>query len=784
MKKVHDHLILFYTKIRLNKKKYSIIIFIIALCVFFVWLLIPPKILQSSSYSTLFYDYQGKLLRATLADDEQLRFEPDTTSLPQKYITAAITFEDKRYFSHLGVDPLAFMKAIFTNLKAGKRIRGGSTIPMQVARLVHPKKRTYFNKLIEILVAFKLSIHNSKAKVLKMYASQVPMGGNIVGIHAAAYRYFGKPVSEITWAEAALFAVLPNSPSMINLSKNLTCLKKKRNHLLLTLYNSGKIDKMSYELACLEPLPESSRNLPFFAPHFTQFVQNSNKANRRTTSLDLSIQRKVEQVIKHYYLNLFDEGIVNLAVLVAETESGKVRSYVGSQNFLDSLNGGQVDGIQASRSTGSLLKPFLVARCLDRGPYTMQSKIQDVPTYFGTFAPQNASKEFSGLVSLESLLIQSLNVPAVRLLNAYGVRDFYDFMIESNFSGLFRSPDGYGLSLILGGAEASLWELVQLYMSLGNLGKFRKLNVDIRNDETENSYRICSEGAAWLVLNALTKLSRPGSEFYWQQFNNQIPVAWKTGTSYGQKDGWAIGVNKQWTIGVWAGNFTGEGNAALSGAKSAAPLLFNLFNLMTDQQKPMWYEEPESDLVEIDCCKDSGYPANPYCTHIEKIKRPVKSYRPGTCPYHKKFILDRKTGHSVCSLCWDNVDTVWAIRYIVPPSVKDIYKKIGVAADDVPFHAANCPTHNDFNRFELIYPINGVKIFVPRDYDGNYEKVVFSAKHQLSSCHLFWYLNNELIGETVEIHQLPIELKPGNYKLVVQDEEGFKRSVVFNAYKN
>ena len=750
-----------------------------------IWLAVPPGGVFPDDYSTLVFDTQGKLLRATLAKDAQYRFPIESQELPDKYVTALVASEDKRFFSHPGVDPLALAGAAVTNIRRGERIRGGSTITMQVARLAEPKSRTYLSKLIESVKALRLSLHCSKKEILGLYASHVPMGGNIVGVETASRVYYGKPAEELTWAEAALFAVLPNAPSMMNVERRRPALVARRNALLSKLFDKGVIDEVTYEASREEPLPDPERRLPFEAPHFAQYVSSAFPRERvcRTT-LDEDVQRRVEDAARRHHDSLSRDGIRNLAVLVVETRTGKVRAWVGSHDFYDARHGGQVDGVRAERSTGSLLKPFLAAKALDRGPYTMQSKIQDVPTFFGTFAPQNASKEFSGLVSLEDVLVQSLNVPSVRLLNAYGVRDFYDFLQDAGLRGLFRSADGYGLALILGGAEASLFELVQLYAALGNGGRETPLIVLEPSAAPPAPQReLFSKGAAWLVLNTLTRLSRPGSEYYWEYFDNRVPVAWKTGTSYGQKDAWAIGVNGQWTIGVWAGNFTGEGNASLTGHASAAPLLFSLFNQLTRPGENAWFDEPLFDIAEVQCCAESGFPAGPDCPHKVSLKRPKASRSSGTCPYHKRFLVDKATGREVCSLCWSGVETEWITRYIVPPAVKEIFGATGRRGDDVPIHTAACPEYCEADRIELVYPVDGIRIFVPRDFDGVHEKIVFTAKHQRPATHLFWYLNGDLVGETAGAHECAVDLAPGDYTLTVQDENGLSRSARFSAFR-
>ncbi len=756
-------------------------VFILVL-IYLIWIYRPVHIFQCD-YSTLVFDQENRLIRAFLSSDEQYRFPMEEMVLPDKYVKSLILFEDKRFYRHPGFDVKAIVNAAFINIKSGSVKRGGSTITMQVARLAKPKPRTVLNKLLECAQAFRYSVHVSKNDILKYYAAHVPMGSNIVGISAASYCYYNKPLSELTWAEAALFVVLPNSPGLLNLEKGREQLFNKRNTLLLKLFNTNIIDKTDYLIACDEPLPTGTKKLPFLAPHFTEFVkQNESTQDLIHTTLDLDVQAIAEQMMDANYNWLSSMGIKNAALLIAETGSGNVSAYVGSHDFFDNDNQGQVDGVISSRSTGSLLKPFLAANVLDRGPFTIQSVLKDVPTFYGTFAPQNATKTFHGLVTIEEMLVKSLNVPAVRLLNQYGINDFYFFLQQAGFKHLFRSPDGYGLSLILGGAEASLWELLQLYVELGNMGKHVPVTYK-NNQATEGDLQLYSKGSSWQILETLKYLQRPGSEYYWQRFNDQVPVAWKTGTSYGQKDGWAIGVNKQWTIGVWVGNFTGEGNASISGASCAAPMMFDLFNALTDPQKEIWFDKPKDDLVLIECCKQSGYPAGPDCSETVLIERPKNSYIPGYCPFHQQYIVDEKNGDAVCSLCWHNKQTTSVNLYVVPPLVKEVLEKQGVHCDEIPNHARNCPVQQNITNLELIYPLSGIKILVPRDFDGKLEKIVFSAKHHNPSSRIFWYLDGKYLRETQDIHNFPVSLDPGIHQLTVQDQDGFKETITFQVFQ-
>ncbi|MBN2280518.1 MAG: penicillin-binding protein 1C [Candidatus Marinimicrobia bacterium] len=765
---------------KIKSKKWLVLV--LPLLIFIIWLILPCKLFVGTTYSRVIYDRNGKMLRVTLAEDEQFRLPPIRQKLPEKYLRALVLFEDKRFYKHPGIDPLAIVNAARLNFKKRQVVRGGSTITMQLARLSNPKNRTLFNKLTECFVAFKIECHYSKDEILQLYASHVPMGGNTVGIHTAEYRYSDRDYQTITWAEAALFAILPNSPSMINLQKHRQLLIEKRNRLLKKMYEQGYFDEMTCELSCEEPIPELRRGLAFEAPHFCNFVLEKSKKNVVNSTLDMEIQKAVKSVAKVDVEFLQSHGIYNYAILVAETKTGKIRSYIGSQDFYDSEFGGQVDGIQAMRSTGSLLKPFLAAKVIDRGPFNMESKIQDVPTFFGGFVPQNADKEFRGLVTVSDMLVYSLNVPAVRLLNYYGVADFYFFLQKAGLSSLRRRAMQYGLPLIIGGAEASLFELTQMFLSLGNSGQGRQLVFEEK--ENKSGEDLYSAGSAWLVMEALKKVNRPGKEAYWHLFSNQMQVAWKTGTSYGQKDAWAIGINPQYTVGVWCGNFSGEGNTDLYGSSAAGPILFKVFNAIGESNENNWFPRPDSSLKLVEVCTESGLLPNDHCPETDFVFVPKKTYRVEKCNYHRQFILDKSTGYEVCSKCWDVADTVHVMKTIYPAGVRHIYQFRVLEFDNIPKHNTKCSAAQNEKQFDIIYPTPDVKITVPRNFNVEYESVVFKARHQSQKTKLFWYIDGKYIGTTLDHHEIKIDLNTGQKILSVQDETGWVESVNFEVFKN
>ncbi len=711
-----------------------------------------------------------------------MRLPPLQEVLPEKYLAAVLHYEDRRFQVHPGVDPLAILGATWANVRAGRRVRGGSTLTMQVIRMARRKPRTYLNKLIEGLQAVRFELHHSKEEILRHYATHVPMGGNIVGVEAASWRYLGRPFVDLSWAEAALFAVLPNNPSLINLRQGRSLLRVKRDKLLKVMFDRKVFDAATYALACLEPLPPQARPLPFTAPHFTELVlSRSSPQQYLTTTLDLEVQMVLEHLARPHGESLRRQGITNLAAIVVDSASGKVRGYLGSLDYFSHQDQGQVDGVLARRSTGSLLKPFLVAKVFDRGPFTVNSRIQDVPTFYGTFAPQNASKTYQGFARISEVLQKSLNVPAVRLLHTYGVENFLEFLHQTGFRGLFRSAEQYGLTLILGGAEASLFELTRAYLSFNHGGRRKDLVLLERvEQQQEVPVQLFSAGSAHLVTEILMEVPRPGIYQDQPHLSGARSFAWKTGTSYGQKDAWAIGYDGQWTIGVWCGNFDGTGNADLSGVTSAGPLLLHLFQTLSKGENRTWPQAPDGELRSISCCMRSGYPTGPHCPETVPVFVPREQQVLRNCPYHQRIQVETGGRYRLCSKCWEGRMREYVTRFVPPASVAAVYRDHGIPVDEFPAHLPGCPSDSASELFELVYPVPGLTISPPRNFDGVREKVVFSAHHQRKTASLFWFLDGHFITETQDDHAIAIEVSAGKHSLTVQDEQGGTRIAPFN----
>jgi len=766
-------------------------IFSLFLFSFFVILLWPQAKLFPADYSTIVYDRNGKILSVFINDAEQWHFPPsDSLQVPEKLKTCVTQYEDRWFNWHPGINPVSLLRAGWQNMSAGKIVSGASTITMQIARLSDPKPRTIINKSLEMVVALRTELRHSKDEILKLYLDHAPYGGNTVGYRAASWRYFGKEPHALTWAECATLAVLPNAPGLISPQSNPLLLQDKRNRLLGHLNKEQFIDNSTLDLAKLEPIPNTVFDLPKQAPHLA-FNINQNKKDKGghiTTTIDFELQGAVQNIVRDQSVYLQKYGIANAAALVVNTQTGEIVAYAGSQDFWDVSANGMVNGVLAPRSSGSLLKPFLFALSMDEALILPSTRLRDIPTYYGPFSPANADEQFRGAVLAKNALVSSLNVPSVRLLNTFGYPSFYEYLKWMGLKHLFRSADDYGLPLILGGAEVSLWGMVRLYRGLANGGVFKSIS-PFPNDKTEKlspeeERQIISKGAAYLTLQMLKELKRPGSEYYWQQYQNQWPLAWKTGTSYGQRDGWAVGVNPQWTIAVWVGNFSGEGNPDLAGSKSAGPILFDIFNMLPKNPEQSWFERPEAELSFVKLCAWSGYFASEHCPQVFEADAPRLMRPMQLCPWHNSIFVDQQEKYQVCSLCWQDAKYHKISRLLLEADLSQYLRKQGELIAEVPPHNPACPGEHGDSVVDIIYPTENAHLWIPRDYDGKYQKVTARGAHRFAGTKIFWYLDDYFKGSTHEEHAMTLSLENGWHSLVLVDENGRKAKRKFFSGKN
>ena len=561
------------------------------------WNLLPSPLFQVP-YSTVLLDHEGTTIGIKAADDGQIRFQA-RGQLPGRYVAALLIFEDKGFLFHHGVDPVALVRAGIANLRAGSIVSGGSTLSMQVIRLSRKNPpRTIWEKVKEIVLTFRLEQSYSKQEILELYAAHAPFGGNIVGLQAASLKYFNRAPEQLSWAEAALLAVLPNSPALIYPGKNNHLLKDKRDRLLGKLHRYGLMDKDTYQLAIAEPLPQQLHKPPTTAPHLLTRACIERKGEACPSYIDRHLQRQVNEIVERHTNLLCQNYIYNIAVLVAHVPSGEVRAYVGNSPPRPGSGGNDVDIIQASRSSGSILKPALYAEMLQAGFILPRTLVPDIPSRFGEYAPSNFNRDFKGAVPAAQALAQSLNIPFVHLLQRYTYLRFYDNLKELGITTLHFPADHYGLSLILGGAETSLWDLCNLYGGMASAlrhyneedglyfaGEYDRLKLWATSDTTSPTpipptQAPLKASAIWQTFQALENVERPEMESGWKNFVSAMNLSWKTGTSFGFRDAWAVGVNPEYVIGVWVGNADGEGRPGLTGVRAAAPILFEVANLL------------------------------------------------------------------------------------------------------------------------------------------------------------------------------------------------------------
>lgn len=751
-------------------------ILIVLLSLVILYSVIPfPDNLFDVDHSIVIRDRNGELLRAFLNEDEQWYFPSDPdVKFSDKLVKSVTNFEDRYFHYHPGVNPVSILRASISNIAAGKVKSGASTISMQVIRLSMKKKRTILNKLVEMFQSIKMEIKYSKKEILRMYLNNAPYGGNIIGANAASLRYFGKPPSTLTWNEAAVLAVLPNSPGLISPLLNRDHLIRKKNRLLKKLFSRDIISEDIYMQSSSETVPSGIISFPSISPHFSEYMKGfyGNKSDLIRSTIDKEHQVRIEHLVKEHLKYLSTFGIKNGAVVVAETVSGKVRAYCGSQDFFDFEKNGQVDGVRAARSSGSILKPFLYALAIDEGAVLEKTILKDIPSYFGSFSPSNASMKFSGVVSVKESLIRSLNVPAVRLLNFYGLHKFFLFLKSSGVTTLVRDPDDYGLTLILGGAETRLIDLVRLYRGLGNYGRFSPLIFSPDYQERDENGDLISAEASYLTLNMMRELKRPGAEFYWEQYQNKTPLAWKTGTSYGQRDAWSVGVSPEWTIGVWIGNFRGEGNPKLAGYSCAAPLMFDIFNYLPKERSGKWFNRDGLNFKPLELCSKTGFLAGEYCEETVVADAPAGPGVIPLCPYHKSIYVTMDEKHSVCSLCWSEGKYKKVIKLIFPPDVSQFLREKGDIVDSIPPHIKGCLSGSGSNPIQILYPVKNARILIPVDFSRKVQNITIRVAHKFKDKEIFWYIDKIYKGVTKNKHKMIIDLSPGWHILEVLDSDG------------
>lgn len=761
-----------------------------------------PKTLFKSPHSLVMLSSNGTLLGARIADDGQWRFPMEKT-VPEKFEKCILAFEDKRFYKHPGVDVLAIGRALRANIKEHRRVSGASTISMQVIRLSrnHPK-RNIPEKILEMVLATRLELRYTKKEIMAIYAANAPFGGNVVGLEAASWRYYGKSSSKLSWGEMAALSVLPNSPTLVHPGRNHDILKAKRDFVLWKLKMSGYIDSLTCVAAQREPLPAKPFELPSYAPHllermYADLSKSKNGEEVVRSTINLRMQELANKAIANHYPDLSGNGVNNAAALIIDVKTGDVLAYTGNTNAAGSENANQVDNIVAPRSTGSILKPLLYASLLQDGTILPDMLIPDIPTNLNGYTPKNFNYDYDGAVPASMALSRSLNIPAVRMLQMYGAQNFTRQLNRLGFTTINKPGNYYGLTLILGGAEVNLWDLAGVYASLSrtlthydetggmyrasdfrpaNFYKNKSFRPDAREPDLKNA-PVLNASSIWLTFEAMVKVARPDEEKFWNNFAGSYKIAWKTGTSFGNRDAWAVGCTPDYVVAVWAGNSSGEGRPGLTGIGSAAPILFDIFNAMPEKSK--WFDRPDNDMATVTVCKQSGELATDICP--DKIEQlvPKNGVNSRPCPYHQYVFLDFDQKYQVQSDCECVSNMIKKPWFVLPAAEEAFYKIRHADYAQLPPYRKDCApvisNGKEKRSFSLVYPQRNTRIYLPVNLDGKIVSTVFEAVHRDIHATIYWHLDDTYLGSTTDgLHQMAIAPAPGNHVLTLLDNNGEK----------
>jgi len=759
---------------------------------FWLWL---PRPLFDDPLSTVLLDRKGELLGAKISPDQQWRF-PECDSVPEKFRQAIVCYEDRYFYHHPGFNPVSLLRAAWLDIKYRKIVSGGSTISMQVIRLARKnRERTFWEKGREILLSVRLELTRTKKDILRIYASHAPFGGNVVGLDAASWRYFGVDARHLSWAGAATLAVLPNSPGLIYPGRNPRFLKAKRDRLLDLLLKEKVIDATTCELAKGEPLPGKPFALPQWAPHLLgRAVREGSRGTKVATTVDLALQKRVAEILDMHSTRFKANEIHNAAALVLDVKTGNALVYAGNlPRTTTAEHGNDVDLILAPRSTGSILKPFLYASMLNSGLLLPNTLVPDIPVQIGGFIPENYNLTYDGAVPAKRALSRSLNIPAVKMLQTYGYDQFYALLRKIGMTTLTFPADHYGLALILGGAEADLWDLAGIYASMARTltrftdngstyskADFHPPSYQEKDEPGNNSHDDQASwfdaGSVWLTLEAMVEVARPDEEFQWQQFSSSGNIAWKTGTSFGNRDAWSIGVTPEYVVAVWVGNASGEGRPGLTGISMAAPVLFDIFKALPPTT---WFKTPATAMVRVPVCRYSGYRATTLCEFTDSVWIPKQGVKTGPCPFHHLVHLDQSGKWQVNSDCESPGNMQHVSWFVLPPVQEWYFRNKNPFYKVLPPFRPGCAGAGDRNNMDIIYPKNGSKLYVPVDLDGKPGSTVFKVAHRNAAMKVYWHLDDQFIGTTVQIHQMALSPGHGKHRITLVDENGENLAIWF-----
>ena len=743
-----------------------------------LWLMpLPPERLHRPA-STFVFSREGRLLTAYTSHDSFWRYPMKVDDISPRLVESVIATEDRFFDYHPGVNLASLAQAAVDNFRAGKVVRGGSTITMQIARMMEPKERTVANKLREIFRAVQLELRYSKSELLEFYLNLVPYGGNIEGVGAAAHFYFGKAPSELTWSEAALLTAIPASPERYRPDRHRPAALARREKVLRGLRESGVITDREYRSATVEELPSGRQPVPRIAPHLARMLREARRDSPEVHStIRYETQLLCERLARDYGRQLAGRDIHNLALVVLDNRSGQVLALVGSPDFDDVLHGGQVNGAIAPRSPGSALKPFVYALAFESGTLSPEQKVADIPVNYGGYAPENYDEVYHGLVSVREALVRSFNVPAVNAAAEVGLAEVHGFLRRGGLTTLEREYYEYGLPLVLGSGEVRLVELANLYATLARGGLYRSLRYTL-NGDTTGTARLLSDGASYLAADILLGLHRPDLPGSWESAAGRFPVAWKTGTSYGRRDAWAIGFTPQYTVGVWAGNFSGSGSVDLVGAGIAAPVMFDILGQLVKPGAHRWFERP-GDVEERAVCVVSGRPAGRFCTETRPELFLLGKSPSATCTVHRPILVDRTTGLRLRANCTAGIEVERRGIETWPPRIASWLVDAGLRKP-LPEYAPECRETRESDQPLIVTPREGAVYRLVDQLPSEYQKIRLQASLPNGDGAVHWFLDGELLAVARAGEITFYRPDRGRHDLLCVAESGQSASVSFD----
>ncbi|MCX6224239.1 MAG: transglycosylase domain-containing protein [Bacteroidia bacterium] len=712
----------------------------------FGFLLILPNPLFDEPTSTVVYDRTGNLIGARIADDGQWRFSAED-SVSAKFKTCIIEFEDRYFRKHPGVNPFSLGRAVGLNIKNHKIVSGGSTLSMQVIRLARGNRpRNLWQKSIEIIMALRLELTRSK---------------------------------------------LPNAPSLIYPGKNRNELRQKRDRLLALLVKRNRIDTLNYTLSLAEEIPEKPFPLPDNASHFTAWMSGKRHGEVVKSTLDGPYQDAAQRIVNAHAARLSGNQIHNMAVLVLNNRTGEVLAYIGNTGGNIPEHSPMVDVIRQPRSSGSLLKPILYAALINSGEILPNALVPDIPVTIKNFTPKNFNQEYDGAVPAKEALVRSLNIPAVLMLRDFGLDRFYNLLKELRMPTLVFPANHYGLSLILGGAEITLWDICRIYSGWARTlidsethknspdYALREPIVELQSkpaDLPRKQQGLVNLASIYLAFDAMRNVKRPESEAGWESYMSASPIAYKTGTSFGFRDAWSVGLTRDYLVGVWVGNADGEGRPGLMGAQVASPVMFDVFGVLPHGG---WFEAPWEELTAIPVCSQSGMRSSPFCGEPDTVWAPAQCLETRVCPYHIQVNLDETERYRINSKCYPVSRMKTASWFVLPPTIARYYRARNPFYQALPPWMKGCQPSDQEVPFELIYPHPGDKIYVPLEGDSIRGKVILEATHRDPGSRLYWYLDEQYLGITSAIHKMTVQPQPGKHSLVLVDDLGYTLNCTF-----